>query len=468
MTLPPDFITRTRALLGDDYAAFAEALARETPVSIRLNPRKGLSTPVGEEIAAVPWCDTGFYLPQRPAFTFDPLLHAGAYYVQEASSMFLAQAIGQYVSGAVRCLDLCAAPGGKSTLLAALLPPGSLLVSNEVVRSRCHILAENLAKWGMPDGIVTNNSPAEIGQLHHLFDVMVTDVPCSGEGMFRKDAESIGEWSPENVRLCAARQRQILTEVWEALRPGGILVYSTCTYNTEEDEENIRFIQEELGAEPLPIRVDLAWGITGARRHDAPVYRFFPHKTRGEGFFLALLRKQDDTPYAPLSPAKNKRDKGKRPTPPLPPEAGHWLQGGEHYSYVWEGNRLRALSPALAACYALLNEKLRIVTAGIELGEAKGKDFIPAPALALSTALQPDAFPRLDLSWEAAIGYLQRAACPLVPDGGRGYYLMCYEGLPLGFSKQLGNRGNNLFPAEWRIRSGYPPEKAITYRDFRE
>ncbi len=241
MALPIDFITRTRALLGEEFDRLEAALSADVPVSIRINPMKG--TPAPKAGAPVAWCESGFYLPERLSFTFDPLFHAGAYYVQEASSMFLEQAIKAYVKEPVRCLDLCAAPGGKSTHLASLLPDGSLLVSNEVIRSRSYVLAENIAKWGHPDTIVINNDPEEIGEaLPHLFDVIVTDVPCSGEGMFRKDTDSTGEWSVDNVRLCASRGRRIIHDIWNALKPGGILIYSTCTYNTEEDEENIHYI----------------------------------------------------------------------------------------------------------------------------------------------------------------------------------------------------------------------------------
>lgn len=244
----------------------------DVPVSIRINPKKSDKRP---EATPVPWSQLGYYLPERLSFTFDPLFQNGTYYVQEASSMFLEQAIRTYVQEPVACLDLCAAPGGKSTHLLSLLPEGSVLVSNEVIRSRSYILAENIQKWGYPNHVVTNNDPAELGELTHLFDVIVTDVPCSGEGMFRKDTDSTGEWSVANVELCASRQRRILHDIWNALKPGGLLVYSTCTYNTEEDEENIQYIIDELGAEPLSIPIDDAWGVCGALKYANSVYRFF-------------------------------------------------------------------------------------------------------------------------------------------------------------------------------------------------
>lgn len=455
MALPIDFITRTRALLGDEFNALEMALRADIPVSIRVNPRKGTPAPkAGERIG---WCETGYYLPERLSFTFDPLFHAGAYYVQEASSMFLEQAIRAHVSGPVRCLDLCAAPGGKSTHLASLLPEGSLLVSNEVIRSRSYVLAENIAKWGRPDSVVIQNDPEEIGTaLPHQFDVIVTDVPCSGEGMFRKDTDSAGEWSVDNVRLCASRQRRIIHDIWPALRPGGILIYSTCTYNTEEDEENIQYILKELGAEALPIPTSPAWNITGALRFNHPVYRFFPHKTRGEGFFLAVLRKAEGEIEEIRLRQKGKKEKGKS-TPALPKEALGLLSNEDSFTLGWSGNSLRAYPGSHPGLIALCEERLKTLAAGICLGELKGKDLIPSQELALSTALNPKAFPSVELEWEEAIKYLRKEA-PLLPEGTeKGYVLLRYKGFPLGFVKHLGNRSNNLYPQEWRIRSGYLP-----------
>ena len=457
MALPIDFITRTRALLGEEFDRLEAALSADVPVSIRINPMKG--TPAPKAGAPVAWCESGFYLPERLSFTFDPLFHAGAYYVQEASSMFLEQAIKAYVKEPVRCLDLCAAPGGKSTHLASLLPDGSLLVSNEVIRSRSYVLAENIAKWGHPDTIVINNDPEEIGEaLPHLFDVIVTDVPCSGEGMFRKDTDSTGEWSVDNVRLCASRGRRIIHDIWNALKPGGILTYSTCTYNTEEDEENIHHIIEELGAEALPIPTQEEWQITGALRFEHPVYRFFPHKTRGEGFFLAALRKAEGE-IEEIVKSKGKKERGKA-APSIPQEARLFLSDETSFSLEWNGSFLRAYPKAHSDLFSLINAKLlRVLSAGICLGEAKGKDFIPSQELALSTALTPNAFPSVELEWEDAIKFLKKEALVLPSGTDKGYVLVRYQGLPLGFVKNLGNRANNLYPQEWRIRTGYIPEE---------
>lgn len=458
MALPIDFITRTRALLGEEFDRFEAALSADVPVSIRINPMKG--TPAPKAGAPVAWCESGYYLPERLSFTFDPLFHAGAYYVQEASSMFLEQAINTYVKGPVHCLDLCAAPGGKSTHLASLLPEGSLLVSNEVIRSRSYVLAENIAKWGRPDTIVINNDPEEIGEaLPHLFDVIVTDVPCSGEGMFRKDTDSTGEWSVDNVRLCASRGRRIIHDIWNALKPGGILIYSTCTYNTEEDEENIHYIIEELEAEALPIPTQEEWQITGALRFEHPVYRFFPHKTRGEGFFLAVLRKAEGEIEEMRIKSKGRKERGKA-APSIPQEARKFLSDETLFSLEWNDSFIRAYPKSHSDLFSLFNTKsLRILSAGIRLGEAKGKDFIPSQELALSTALNPNAFPSVELEWENAIKFLKKEALVLPAGTSKGYVLVRYQGLPLGFVKNLGNRANNLYPQEWRIRTSYLPEE---------
>ena len=380
--------------------------------------------------------------------------------------MFLEQAIRTYVTTPVRCLDLCAAPGGKSTHLSSLLPDGSLLVSNEVIRNRSYILAENLAKWGNASTIVLNNDPAEIGEaLPEQFDLIVTDVPCSGEGMFRKDEASVGEWSVENVQLCAARQRRILHDIWPALRPGGLLIYSTCTYNTEEDEENVRHIVEELGAEALPVATDETWHVTGPLRYGNPVYRFFPHKTKGEGFFLAVLRKEGDEEYEaenerPTKSSKNKGKKDKKATLPIPQEAWDYFREKENITLEWDGPQLRMIPTTHKSFIDRIRDKrLRILSAGVVVGESKGKDLIPSQALALSQELNPSAFPDAELTWEEAIRYLRKEAITLPEGLPKGYLLMRYQGIPLGFVRHLGNRSNNLYPQEWRIRSGYLPDE---------
>lgn len=484
MELPKSYIEYTHALLGKEaFQQWMSAFQEEAPVSIRLNQSK-FKLPLDSSYSVVPWCTTGFYLDQRLTFTFDPLFHAGCYYVQEASSMFLEQALKQHLDNRpVVMLDLCAAPGGKSTHARSVMPEGSLLIANEVIRSRAQILVENLTKWGHPEVVVTHNDPADFSSLENFFDVLVTDVPCSGEGMFRKDPVAISEWSLENVELCQQRQRRILRDVWPALKTGGILVYSTCTYNTKENEENVQWICDELGAEILPVEVPESWKITGNLLVDKsfPVYRFLPHRTQGEGFFLTVLRKKGETQElstggktlnevmscnAKSVDRKKKGGQAKNTTPTISKEqialAKSWLQTPESYELVVNGTLLTALSAKIAAYLPILKRTLHILQAGIQLGELKGKDLLPSHALALSQVLRPDAFIRVEITYEQAIAYLRKESISLSDTTPRGVILLTYKETPLGFVKNVGNRANNLYPQEWRIRSGYLPAEVRT------
>lgn len=465
MALPQSFICLTRPLLGEEaFEHLTQALAQEPVVSLRLNEDKLSSTSLLSALRAamqpVPWCKTGYYLTERLTFTFDPLFHAGAYYVQEASSMFLEQVLKIYLTSPVVMLDLCAAPGGKSTHARSLLPQGSLLVANEVIRNRSLVLAENLMKWGHPDVMVTNNDPSDFSALPAFFDLIVADVPCSGEGMFRKDPKAVEEWSVDNVAICWQRQRRIIADVWPSLKPGGILIYSTCTYNTQENEENIAWIMEELGAEALPVSTDADWGVTGSlcAGVDFPVYRFLPHKARGEGFFLAVLRKTGGEETAPSLSKKRNSNKRSAAKQAYPKAAEAWLQHPDTYQYEMRGQLLTAF-PNIHAEKLAAMQGLHIVHAGISLGEVKGNAIVPHHALATNRALNPTQFPTVALTYEQAIAYLRKEAVQLDADAARGYVLLYYKDVPLGFAKNIGNRANNLYPNEWRIRSGYLPDE---------
>ena len=417
MTLPQAFLDDILAALPPgERDAFLRALTEDEPqASIRLNPRKGAAPPA--EAEPVPWCPEGYYLRRRPTFTLDPLLHAGAYYVQEASSMFVAHAVRSLVEAPVRALDLCAAPGGKTTALLSALPEGSWLVSNEIDRRRARILAENVTKWGYPNVTVTASAPRDFTGLAEAFGLILVDAPCSGEGMFRKDPASVSEWSPRKVRECAATQRQILADVWPALRPGGLLLYATCTYNVHEDEEIVDYLCDGLGAEPVAIPTEAAWRIHPPLAGTRPCCRFMPHFTRGEGLFVAAVRKPGD--------AGRRRDR----------ENG----GGDG-----DALRLRRLSG------------LYVLQDGIAAGVTKGRDYIPSHAEALAVTLPPDAYPRVELSLDEALRYLRRETIVLPEADGtpapRGHVIVTYQGHPLGFVKNLGSRTNNLYPQEWRIR----------------
>lgn len=450
MNLPKDFISRTEKWLNNDYPAFESALLAESPISIRLNRAK---TEAMLSSVKVPWCESGFYLKERPSFTFDPLFHAGTYYVQEASSMFLEQAIKQWVNEPKTVLDLCAAPGGKSTHLRSLLPNDCLLVSNEIIRNRSYILAENLMKWGDPNIIVTQNRADDFSNLTHFFDAIVVDAPCSGEGMFRKDPASINEWSVANVENCAIRQQDILNNIWPALRPGGILIYSTCTYNLEENENNIALFAEQFSAEVLPINLDKNWNISNQLDGDLPTYRFYPHKNEGEGFFLAVLRKPvDEHRYSHKSPKTKKKEVIK-----IPDIAKKWLLNADNFNFDVDQQRLYAFPKQFEKELIVIAAHCHIIHRGILLGEIKGKDIVPHQNLALSIALNQDYFHKKEIDYQTAISFLRCEALSL-DDTPIGYVLLTYQNQSLGWVKNLSNRANNLYPQEWRIRSAYIPD----------
>ena len=442
-------------ILGPEQAqALAEALDTPPVVSIRRNPFKPTAAELYPEAQPVSWCATGAYLPARPSFTANPLLHAGAFYVQEAASMFIEQAYRAMDIVPQRVLDLCAAPGGKSTLWRTLLSDDALLVANEPLRPRAQILAENLTKWGHPGVIVTNAYGADFARLEGCFDVVATDVPCSGEGMFRKDEGAVNQWSPGLVAQCAQTGWEIVSDVWPALRTGGYLVYSTCTFNREEDEHQVLRICRELGAELVPIPTMEGWGIAGDTTGDGQaVYHFFPHRARGEGFFLALLRKTAPTPAASNRKAKRERQ-GSNPVAKGAKAASEWLAESASYKIFATGPDSLSAIPEMHYDMVLrLSAHVRLLQAGITLAVQKGHKLIPEHALALSTACAPEAFPRQELDLDTALCYLRRETIVLPAEAPRGYTLVTFEGLPLGFVNNLGNRTNNMYPNEWRIRT---------------
>ena len=410
------------------------------PVSIRLHPLKQHHLPHFAE--QVPWCPTGRYLAERPIFTLDPHFHAGAYYVQEASSMFLAQWAPLFKEqGIKRVLDLCAAPGGKATLLAEMWPHEGILIANETIRSRVPALCDNMAKWGYAHVAVTNNDAKDFANLPNYFDAILVDAPCSGEGMFRKDPKAIKEWSPEAVQLCAQRQRRIVADVWEALRPGGYLIYSTCTFNRLENEENVAWMCAYLGAEKCTIQIDPAWGIL----EQEGCYRFLPDRLKGEGLFVALLQK---------SPKRTGAFRQAQcDHPPLAEQKGpaSWLQ--PEYNLFVKNDLIKAFSTTLASVMRPIESCLRVVQSGVAVARKKGSDWIPEADLALSPIMRPDAFPVVTVDLSTARRYLARETFAW-PDAPLGYILIQYQGSCLGFAKNVGTRINNLYPPARRIRMG--------------
>ena len=439
--LPIDFIDLLTPQLGEELDAFCTALQQPPTVSVRLNPGKPrpdlpLTTPVL-------WHPYGHFLAQRPVFTLDPLLHAGCYYVQEASSMFLHQVLRQYVSRDAVILDLCAAPGGKSTLISEYIGDEGLLVSNEVNRQRVFALSENIQKWGNGNTVVTHNKPADFGQrLHHLFDCIIIDAPCSGEGMFRKDPQAQQQWSTKLVDACAARQKKIITDAYDALCPGGILIYSTCTFNHEENEKIALFVKETLKADILPIKIEKEWGIT-----ENIGYHFYPHHTNTEGFYICAFRKKrgEDEFYIPT----NKKKNFKKPT--FEDEIQTWLKHPEQWTLT-QGDRFTiAYQEIYTDLIQYLTQQLTCISIGIGVAEERGKGIAPQHTLALAKDFNQYAFNEVNLTQEQALNYLRQQSFTLI-DKPFGYLLVKYHNTPLGFIKNIGNHANNLYPKEWRIR----------------
>lgn len=441
-------------LLGADEAKqLFDALEENPPTSIRLSRYKGKEAMLPSESTAVPWSPRGYYLPTRPTFTGQSAFHAGAYYVQEASSMLLSAIEPLLADEALTALDLCAAPGGKSTLLLDMLPHGSILLSNEVVKHRANILSENLLKWGNPNSIVTSTMPEQLGNLGATFDLILVDAPCSGEGMFRKDLASRSEWNVGSPLMCAKRQKDILADIWGSLKDGGLLVYSTCTMNRQENEDVVAYLVEELGAESISLG-DLGHGIWTSPFSPYTCYRMMPHRTQGEGLFMAIVRKNAEdgnTHHKGRGKEKHKATKAQD----IPQEVYSYLSQAELFEWELRGDELYAypkeICPLLRRLQAL---RVPIISAGIPIASIKGKSIIPHTALALSTALNKDAFEWVELDDKQLIPYLSREAIQLDMNLKPGIKLVHHRGLGLGFVKHLGNRSNNLYPQEWRIRYG--------------
>jgi len=482
-SLPTKFLSSIEGVTGFDAAGFEAVHASgEQVVSVRLNPAKwpgggiaragenvngggsaderggGAIWPgdgtAGVRMEKVPWSSWGYYLSERPSFTFDPLLHAGAYYVQEASSMLLEQALRQTVdlSRPLRVLDLCAAPGGKSTLVQSLLTEDSLLVSNEVIRSRAGILQENIIKWGAAGVVVTNNDPRELGRMENYFDLVVVDAPCSGSGLFRREPEAIREWSPENVQLCHQRQQRILADIWPALRKDGILIYSTCSYSVEEDEEILDWMMDELQARPCRLAMDGAWNIVESQsKREGYGYRCYPDKLKGEGFFIAAVQKSGGDAFSYPRQKKQGLEKLSRGQVE---ELRPWIVEGKELFFFRHEGLVRAAPARIAEDIVYLQSFCYLKKAGVLMGQQGGKEFIPEHELALSV-IAGRQLPALELSREDAIEYLRKEEIH-AEQGGRGWTLVRYQGQNLGWIKILPNRVNNYYPKEWRILKRIP------------
>lgn len=449
--LPLSFLQRIQKQFGDSSYGFIEALSNTPFVSLRLNPLKPAKTD-WDEAEIVPWCTSGRYLSHKPVFTLDPLFHAGCYYPQEASSMIIDWLLRYVCSlpGQPKLLDLCGAPGGKSTLLASYLNGSGLLVANEVIKSRAAVLAENIKKWGAANCIVTQNDPKVFGSLNAFFDLILVDAPCSGEGMFRKDQRSVDEWSENNAAMCALRQQRILSDIWPALRDNGYLIYSTCTFNPTENEENVTWFAETYNAEVLSVKVPDGWGVQSIPIGAGNGLAFYPHLVRGEGFFVAVLKK---IPSGQISPSQKKTNKTRLKVP-----AGleKLLTTSQTWVFQEERTGWHAFPESFSDELNLFKQKLNLIWYGTQLGQIVKNNLVPAHELAVSTALHSPFFPKVDLPKQESLRFLKGETITPPSECERGYVLITYKGVPLGFAKNIGNRMNNLYPSGWRIRMSLP------------
>lgn len=449
-SLPAKFCERIRR----DYASEAEQLLSSLDTaagtSIRVNPFKQINIPNG---VSIPWTTQGYYLQERPSFTADPLFHAGCYYVQEASSMFIEHLFRTCIdeNKSMAALDLCAAPGGKSTLLMSLLNKDSYVVSNEFISSRASILQENIIKWGLGNAFVTNNDPAHFSRLKHHFDLVLIDAPCSGEGLFRKDPDARLEWSEANCALCEKRQEKIIMESWDCIKPGGLLFYSTCTFNPGENEQLLASLKEQISFESIQIPINSDWNIREIHYQGIYGYQFLPHQTKGEGFFISVLKKPG-----------SEVEKVRKTPVAAKPVSDKLLQkiSGEQYASVLFRENYHFASARMLMDFNLIDKHLNLKYFGTEVGQIiKGK-LIPSHPLALSPFACLDEYEKIALSKKEAQLYLSRKEFE-VASANIGWKIFTYEGQALGFAKHLGNRWNNYYPLQWRIRMEIKQEDSM-------
>ena len=445
--LPPAFAERIRMQYPDDAEALLCSLERPPVPSVQLHPFKHHQR--FYDAPAVPWYAAGRMLESRPSFTFDPFFHSGAYYPQESSSMFIGWLLAQYAGGRkdLKVLDLCASPGGKSLLLLNALGPGGTLIANEIHPERNAVLRQNLMRWGIPRYIVTRAEARQFADAGITFDVVLTDAPCSGEGMFRKDPQARTEWSTQQVLACARRQSDILQDALYLLREGGLLVYSTCTFSPEENEEQCRFIGSNPLFEPFrpgcpdsfPVRV-----LDEDRFHG---YAFLPHIAPGEGFFASAFIFRGST--------ENPRTDQRRlnHASAIPPPPGFSVSPGDDLMWSEGTQGQRYISPFSTAEIEELSRHVRVTSPGHPAGIDKDKKlFIPHHGLSMIQSMA-DTQPSVQADEETALRYLRGHALAQLPDAPLGWVIIRYKEAALGWVKNVNGRANNLYPDALRIRT---------------
>ncbi len=441
---PETFIKKMQTLLPNEADEFFKSQQSTPPTSLRLHPIKSIPL-LFEEAVKVEWCQWGRYLNERPIFTYDPHFHAGAYYVQEAGSMLIEKLLLPFFSENKNLivLDLCAAPGGKSTHLLSMMNEDGILVSNELIPTRNKILRQNIAKWGFSNCIVTQNKAEDFSKSNIQFDVIVIDAPCSGEGLFRKDEHAISEWSIDQVNVCSNRQSQILDAILPALKPGGLLLYSTCTYEESENDLQIEQLIHEYGMQAITPTPPV--GIVSTKYG----WQAFPHRVRSEGFYCSLLQKPGERKTSLILSQKNTAKKNNLP------DFSHWITKDDSFNYTIHQDFIYANTNGVQLVTQQLSSSCYIRMSGILMGEIKGKDFIPSPELALSNSIHSET-PSVTLNLEEAIQYL--CGDPLPSKSEQiGWHLVKYEQSVLGWAKKIASRWNNYYPKEWRIQ--HKPKK---------
>ncbi len=446
VALPDDFLKELEHIKGYNKKTFLDAHLLPSPTSVRMNPNKAIHLFTTNK--PVLWCENAYYLNERPVFTLDPNYHAGAYYVQEASSMFLQHIFKTIIKDktGLRVLDLCAAPGGKSTLIASLLDAESLLISNDVIRTRATILDENVTRWGQMNTWVTSNDPRDFSTLTDYFDVILVDAPCSGSGLFRKDPNAIKEWSLENVQLCSDRQKRILNDILPCLKNEGVLIYATCSYSAKENEDILDFVADNYNITTVETEINENWGITQVKstKNEISGYRFFPDKLEGEGFFIAAIQKNESD-----NQQKNHRYKTAHNKKAY--EQSNYLLNIDNYLVIPTDNEnFSAIHSQHELDWHILKNILYLRKTGIRLGNSTIKDWIPAHDVALSNSINLNV-PYINVTKEQALRFLKKEDI-LTNESGKGWFVVKYNNLGLGWIKNLGNRTNNYLPKNWRIR----------------
>lgn len=449
MKLKADFLNHIVHCQGFDEEGFVAAHNEPPGVSIRINQAKVAERSVvllDDNIRGqVPWCEEAYTLNERPLFTLDPLFHAGAYYVQEASSMFLQLAIREVFKGGniFKALDMCAAPGGKSTLMAGM-PELGFIVSNEIIQSRVAVLQENIIKWGALKVLVANNDPDDFKRLPGFFDFVLVDAPCSGSGLFRKDEKAMEEWNPELVSFCAARQKRILYAATDTLAEGGYLFYSTCSFSEEENEDNLDYLIDTGMYESVDLPIHESWNIvkSHSKKHAAVGYRFYPDKVMGEGFFCGILKKTRSNSGFTANPKVAK-------SLPIEQQLTGWVRDAQTLHYFQKENDVFAFDPMYMHELTLVADILKLRKKGLRLGELIRDEFVPNHELAMST-IQSEQIAKIELDLKQALQYLRRETVDLGVNE-KGWVLVKYKGISLGWVKLVQGKAKNHYPLNWRI-----------------